>query len=261
MIEALGTLGMAWAVAAAAMAVLWVVQLFTRNAGIVDVVWSFGTGIAAAWLALVADGHPGRGFLIAGLAGFWGLRLGLHLVQRVAGEEEDTRYREIRRRLGGRFQPWLFGFFQLQGLWIVLFALPMFLAARNPEPLGWPDALGVLIWIVSIVGEGVADAQLSRFRRDPANRGKVCREGLWRYSRHPNYFFEWIHWWAYVAIGLAGPQGWATLFGPLVMYLFLRRVTGIPPTEERLVESRGDAYREYQRTTNAFFPGPPKEAA
>lgn len=140
-----------------------------------------------------------------------------------------------------------------------MFSLPILIAARNPAPgPAWYDWLGVAIWVLALGGESLADRQLARFRRDPANRGGVCQQGLWRYSRHPNYFFEWLHWWAYVAMGLAGPFGWVTLAGPAVMLFFLLKVTGVPPTEARALESRGEAYRAYQRTTNAFFPGPPR---
>ena len=252
-----------WAAMAVVMTALWLVQLRTRNAGIVDVAWSFGTGLVAVAFALGTDGWLPRRLLVAGLAGFWGLRLGFYLRARMRADvEEDVRYREFRRQHGGNVQAFLFGFFQLQAVWAVLFAIPMLLAARNPITAFGPlDALGILLWIVALGGESVADRQLARFRSDPANRGAVCRAGLWRYSRHPNYFFEWIHWWAYVAIGIAGPLGWVTLFGPAVMLVFLLKITGIPLLERRLLESRGDAYREYQRTTSPFFPWPPRESA
>jgi steroid 5-alpha reductase family enzyme len=252
-----------WAVMAVVMAALWLVQRRTRNAAIVDVAWSFGTGILAAAFALATDGWFPRRILVAGLAGFWGLRLGSYLMARVRADgEEDVRYREFRRQYGGNIQPFLFGFFQLQAVWAVLFAIPMLFAARNPIPaFGLLDFVGILIWVVALSGEGLADRQLARFRNDPANRGAVCRTGLWRYSRHPNYFFEWVHWWAYVAIGIAGPLGWVTLFGPVVMFVFLMKITGIPLLEQRLLESRGDAYREYQKTTSPFFPWPPRRTA
>jgi steroid 5-alpha reductase family enzyme len=243
------------------MGALWAVQLRTRNAATVDVAWSFGTGVLGAGFALAADGWLPRRILVAGLAGAWGLRLGAHLWARMRSDpHEDVRYRELRRR-HAHLQRFLFGFFQLQALWAVLFALPALVAAGNPAPqFRVLDAAGVLVWIIAVVGEGVADRQLAVFRRDPANRNAVCRSGLWRYSRHPNYFFEWIHWWAYVAIGLGGPAGWATLLGPALMLVFLLRITGIPLLEERLLESRGAAYRDYQRTTSAFFPLPPRRA-
>ena len=256
-----GLIGVVWVVAATGMFALWLVQRRTHNAGIVDVAWSLGTGLAAATFAAFAGGLPARRALVAALALAWGLRLGLHLARRVRGEAEDVRYRDLREKLGRRFQPWILGFFQLQAIWIVLFALPAFGAARSRAPLGALDLIGVALWIVSVGGEGLADRQLAAFRREPSHRGRVCREGLWRYTRHPNYFFEWIHWWVYVALGVGGP-GWPwLLLGPIAMYLFLRFVTGIPPTEARLLASRGDAYRAYRRTTNAFFPGPPRKAS
>ena len=255
-------MGLAWGVLAVVMLVLWLVQRRTGNAAIVDVAWSFGTGLTAAALALAADGAPERKWLVAALAAAWGLRLGVHLWDRVAGDaEEDVRYRELRRRHGGNVQAFLFGFFQLQAAWAVLFAVPMMVAARSPSPgLQATDFAGVAVWLLAVAGEWTADRQLARFRRDPANRGQVCRRGLWAWSRHPNYFFEWIHWWAYPLIGLGAPQWWITLLGPVVMLAFLWKITGIPLLEERMVESRGEAYREYQRTTSAFFPLPPKDA-
>ncbi|MDZ7747605.1 MAG: DUF1295 domain-containing protein [Halofilum sp. (in: g-proteobacteria)] len=251
-------LGLGWLAMAVIMAALWAVQWRTRNAGIVDVCWALGVGILGVAFAALAAGDPARRALIGACAGLWGLRLGGYLLARVRAEAEDGRYQALRRRWGARTQPCMFAFFQVQALWAVLFAIPMLVAAGNPAPAGWADALGVAIWLVAVGGEVTADRQLARFRRDPANRGGVCSVGLWRYSRHPNYFFEWLHWWAYVAFGLAGPYGWITLMGPLLMLVFLLKVTGVPPTEARALESRGEAYRAYQRTTNRFFPGPPR---
>lgn len=249
----------AWGVMAVVMAGFWVRQRFTGNAGVVDVVWSFATAVCGVVFA-VALGDGARQWIIAGIAGVWGLRLGAHLWHRMSTDsEEDIRYRKLRTEWGGRFQLYLFGFFQLQALWAVLFALPMAWAAMHHGRLSVLDGLAVGIWLVGIAGEAVADRQLSRFRNRPGTRGQVCRDGLWRYSRHPNYFFEWLHWWAYPLLGLGGPAQWLTFLGPAVMLWFLTRVTGIPLLEQRMLESRGDAYRDYQRTTNAFFPGPPKE--
>ena len=148
----------------------------------------------------------------------------------------------------------------LQATWVVLFAVPQYVAMQNTTALSAFDIAAVVVFLVSILGEAIADQQLARFRGEPANRGQVCRDGLWRYSRHPNYFFEWLHWFAYplMAVGL-GPIGWVTLLGPIVMLIFLLKITGVPPTEARALQSRGERYREYQRTTNAFFPWIPKE--
>ncbi|MHC4908593.1 MAG: DUF1295 domain-containing protein [Planctomycetota bacterium] len=248
-----------WGAMAVLMALLWAVQRARHNAGIVDIAWSFGTGLLAVWFAWGATGDVQRRVLVGVLAGAWGLRLGGYLMKRVLSEEEDGRYAMLRERWGDRTQTLLFWFFQLQAFWAVMFATPMLVAAMNPtEGLTLLDGLGVAIWVIAIGGEAVADAQLARFRRDPANRGAVCRSGLWRYSRHPNYFFEWTHWFAYVCIGIGFSWGWLTLFGPIVMLWFLLAVTGIPMTEERALRSRGDAYREYQRTTSSFIPWPPK---
>ena len=163
-----------WAVMAAVMTVLWLVQRARNNAGIVDVAWSFGTGLVAVFFAAGVDGFGPRRILVGVLAGLWGLRLGLYLVKRVTSEAEDGRYAMLRERWGDRTQLFLFWFFQIQAVWAVLFALPMLAAVVNPAaPLGWLDALGAIVWIVAIGGETMADAQLARFRRDPANRGKV----------------------------------------------------------------------------------------
>ena len=260
--ELLFTILIAWAVMAILMAGLWAVQRARKNAGIVDVAWSFGTGLCAVAFAIAADGDPSRRAVIATLAGIWGMRLGIYLLKRVMSESEDGRYTALRQKWGDKTQRNLFIFFQIQAFWSILFALPMLVAARNPEPTwAWYDWLGIGIWILGIIGESIADAQLARFRNDPEQKGRVCQVGLWRYSRHPNYFFEWTQWWTWVALGFAGPLGWLTILGPTVMLYFLFKVTGIPPTEARAIESRGDAYRQYQQTTSAFFPWPPKHEA
>lgn len=252
----------AWSVMAVVMALLWLRQRSTHNAGIVDIAWSFGAGLCAIWFAYLADGDDVRRIIIAAMAGIWGLRLGLHLARRVLSESEDGRYEQLRTKWGDRTQRNLFIFFQVQAFWAVLFALPMLVAARNDAPAWqWSDVAAIAVWLIALGGEAVADAQLAAFRKDPSTKGQVCRRGLWKYSRHPNYFFEWVHWWAYVLLGFAGPMGYLTLAGPALMLFFLLKVTGIPPTEQRALASRGEAYRDYQRTTSAFFPWPPKRSA
>jgi len=252
--------GGAWAASALLMALLWAWQRRRGNAAYVDVAWSFATAAIGVVFALALGSGPRR-WLIAGLAGLWGLRLGVHLWRRVSGDpHEDVRYRAMREAWGEHFQARMFGFYQLQALWSVLFALPMAWAAWNHAPLGWPDAVGVLVGVVAIAGESVADGQLARFRR-AGPPGRVCDVGLWRYSRHPNYFFEWLQWFAYVAFAAEGDGRWLAWLGPVVMLGFLLKVTGVPLLEQRLLESRGEAYRAYQRRTSAFVPWPPREAA
>ena len=245
-----------WVALTVVMALLWLVQYATRNAGIVDVAWAFGTGILGVWFALHgSSGDSARGVIIAFLVGVWSIRLGVHLASRVFRESEDGRYRYLRGVLGGWTQPVMFLFFQVQALWGLMFALPMWAAAQSTShTIAWHDWMGIGVWLVAFVGEVVSDRQLDRFRRDPDNKGRVCQVGLWRYSRHPNYFFEWLHWWAYVLIGLGSPWWWVTIAGVAVMYVFLTRVTGIPYTEQQAIRSRGDAYRRYQETTSVFFP-------
>jgi steroid 5-alpha reductase family enzyme len=250
----------AWAGAALVMAVFWWVQKRSHVAGIVDVVWALGTALVAIGLvAVVAPVSAERSLLLSLLIGFWGARLALHLFARLRAEKEDGRYAAMKRALGkGRVQPVMFLFFQVQALWAVMFALPVAAASLAPRgELDGLDAAGVLVWLIAIGGEWLSDRQLARFRADPSQKGRVCRAGLWRYSRHPNYFFEWLHWFAYVLIGYDSPYWWVTLAGVAVMGVFLNYVTGIPFTEQQALRSRGDAYRDYQRTTSRFFPLPP----
>lgn len=242
------------------MAGLWGVQRLRGDAGIVDVAWGLGVGIlGAGFAALSSDGDLARRAVVALLAIVWAARLAGHIALRLVRFPEDGRYQALRAEWGSAAQVRLFWFFQIQAFWSVLFAAPILLAASNSLPFpAWSDWLGLAVWVVAVSGEGLADRTLSAFRNDPANRGQVCRNGLWRYSRHPNYFFEWLHWWTYVCLAWGGAYGWLALFGPLVMLFFLLKVTGVPPTEAQALKSRGDAYREYQQTTSVFFPWPPR---
>lgn len=245
-----------WMVLAVALILLWVRQLATRNATSVDVAWSAGLAFLAVFFMWFVDGDPGRRILVGSLGSIWALRLAWYLLtDRVLKyQEEDGRYRAMRAYWGSRAAPLSFLFYQAQAIAAVLFSLPMLAAMRGGSlgPMAWA---GVAVWIMAVGGETVADQQLARFRAEPTNRGVVCQTGLWRYSRHPNYFFEWIHWWAYVLIGGGAVLTW---IGPVAMLIFLFRLTGIPYTEMQAIRSRGDAYRAYQRTTSVFFPWRPK---
>jgi len=251
-----------WGVSALIMLLLWMVQVKTENAGIVDVAWSFLTPLAGAWLILsdeIANGL--RQWIIIALGLVWGFRLGIYLYRRVSNEVEDGRYRYLREYCGERAQPVMFVFFQMQATWVILFALPFWAASRNVDPgLGIFDFLGLLVWLTAMAGEMTSDRQLHSFRMNPDNQGQVCNIGLWHYSRHPNYFFEWLQWWAFVLLGFGSDFWWLTWFGLLLVYVFITRVTGVPYTEQQSIRSRGDAYRQYQKTTNMFFPWIPKTA-
>lgn len=254
------TLGILWAASAALMVALWARQRRTENANAVDVAWAALIGVHAIVLALVGDGDAVRRVALAVVAGGWSLRLAAYLyLTRIRGEaREDGRYRTLR----ASWSPGIFFvFYQAQALLTVVLAVPFALIAANPAPGLLPlEIAGLALWIVSLVGEAVADAQLTRFRGDPSNRGRTCRAGLWRFSRHPNYFFEWLIWCATALVALAAPGGWVALAAPAMMLFFILKITGVPPTEAQALASRGDDYRDYQRTTSALFPWPPKPA-
>ena len=239
----------------------WLWQWRRKNAGIVDVLWSTGLGLAALWIALTGHGAAWPRVTLALLGGIWAARLAVHLWHRVRTEAEDGRYRHMRAHWQGS-QAKFFMFFQAQALSVLLFALPFIAVADNPSssPSVW-WWLGVSLWCISVIGESTADRQLARFRDDQAHRGKTCRDGLWRYSRHPNYFFEWLHWFTYVALAVGAPDAWLAWCGPVVMLAFLRWISGIPFTEAQALRSRGDDYRDYQQRTSALIPWFPKQSS
>ncbi len=239
----------------------WLWQCRSRNAGVVDVLWAGCLAAAAVYCAALADGATLPRMLVALMGGLWGARLALHLARRVFGDpHEDGRYRALREHWHDDPR-WFLLFFLGQGAVVVLFAVPFWLAAHNPVPHWTPwTTLALVTWGVAVGGESLADRQLAAHRADPGNRGTTCRRGLWRYSRHPNYFFEFVHWFAYVALAVgSGPLPVALCaLGPLLMFAFLYRVTGIPYTERQALRSRGADYADYQRRTSAFFPLPPR---
>jgi len=247
--------------ALAAMVATWLLQLRTRNIGFVDVTWSACLAVAAIYYSYAAMGGLAGRLLVALLGGIWGFRLAIHLLSRVLHEEEDGRYAHLREHWKGD-QRKILGFFVAQAGLVALFSLPFLVAANNPhDHIGPWMAAGIAVWVIALGGESLADWQLSRFRADRRNRGKTCRVGLWAYSRHPNYFFEWLHWFSYVLLAANAPFGWLAWLGPLLMGASLNWVTGIPYVEAQALRSRGDAYRRYQREVSRFFPWFPKREA
>ena len=246
------------------MAGVWVMARLLNNAGIVDIFWSYGFIPVALACAVLGGGDVTRSSVLVLMVTIWAARLGTYLWIRVAKHhpEEDGRYATLRQQFPNHTWAMFFGFFEAQGVLIALLSVPFVLVFINAAPgLGGWEYLGTALWLAGMLGESVADAQLNRFRANPANKGKTCRVGLWNFSRHPNYFCEWLVWVGYFFYALGSPGGWIAVYAPALMYFFLTRITGIKATEEHAVRSRGEDYRQYQRTTNAFFPWFPRRAS
>ncbi|HMO49793.1 MAG TPA: DUF1295 domain-containing protein [Kiritimatiellia bacterium] len=241
---------------------LWLIQRRTGNAGIVDIGWSGSIPLLVALCGILlwtdqtrTSADVMRQVAATMMCALWGFRLVAHIHRRSHGKPEDRRYATLRKNWGNHAQRNLFWFFQFQAVAAALFALPYILILRNPapdiHPLEWA---GLVLWFMAWFGEAIADQQLAAFKRNPANEGKVCDAGLWNYSRHPNYFFEWLIWCAVALAALPAPLGWIALVCPVLMLFFLFKVTGIPATEAQALKSKGDAYRRYQKTTSVFVP-------
>ncbi|MBL8729468.1 MAG: DUF1295 domain-containing protein [Planctomycetes bacterium] len=243
-----------------AFGLLWRRQLRTRNATSVDAAWAMAIGLLGTGAAVFGDGSPVQR-LVAGLMALaWSARLAwLLLRHRVLGDaREDGRYRAMREHWGERAPQHFFWFYQAQAVAALAFALPFwFLATFVQDTLLPVQYAGLGVVIAAQWAEGTADRQLAAHRADPQQRGRTCRSGLWRYSRHPNYFFEWLSWCG-IALVASPAAGWWALVQPAVMFVLVRFVSGVPFTELQALKSRGDDYRRYQRETNAFVPWPPR---
>ncbi|MCE9518083.1 MAG: DUF1295 domain-containing protein [Verrucomicrobia bacterium] len=242
----------------------WLLSKRVNNYSLVDVTWSYALTFLLVIYAIGTSGSSSRKIIIGIMGAAWALRLGTYILLRVCSHHphEDVRYTAMREKW--RAQPGLkfFLFFQAQAILIVLLSIPHLLAMRNPAPgLRWIEWLGMVVWLTGIIGESLADWQMKCFKANAANKGKVCQAGLWRWSRHPNYFFESTIWWGFWLFACGSPWGWVTIYAPLLILYFLLRVTGIPLTEKCAVQSKGDAYRKYQRTTSAFIPWFPRRTS
>jgi len=237
------------------MLLLWLIHLPLRNASMVDPGWAGGLALVAVIYAVMCDGYSPRAWLMAAMAVVWGLRLSMYLLfTRVIGHPEEGRYVQLRKEWGGNIELKFLVFFEFQAVLCVVLSAPFLLPALNPRPeLSIFEYAGAILWAVALAGEVAADSQLNAFKQNPANRGKTCQAGLWNYSRHPNYFFEWLIWMAYALFALGSPYGYIAFFSPVLMLYFLYRVTGIPATEAQALRSRGEEYRRYQETTSEFI--------
>lgn len=248
-------LGLGLLIAVAYFSLTWAISVRVKNYGFLDVAWSYGVAILAPFYALNSPGVAAHKWPVVIVGVLWSLRLGTYILIRVVRHHptEDVRYETLRKRWPGTGM--FYVFFQMQAVLVAIFSLPFLIVSFNTAPqLSALEIAGLALAVLSLGGEALADRQLKQFKADAANRGKVCQAGLWRYSRHPNYFFESLIWWAFFVVALGSPYGWVTIICPLLMLYFLWKVTGIPLTEEHAVRSKGDAYREYQRTTSAFVP-------
>lgn len=241
---------------------LWLHSVKTTNASWVDFGWSAGMALSGV-IILVTSPLSVRSVLVSVLFVGWALRLASHILfdRLLKGKPEDTRYQNLRNHWGDRANAHFLWFFLGQALLVGIFMLPSLTVAQRTGPA--PDLFdisGLLIALLAIGGESLSDHQLAMFRKDETTKGQVCTRGFWKYSRHPNYFFEWLHWWGYVVMAVGSPVWALTLVGPGLMYIFLRYVTGVPHAERQSLRSRGDAYRHYQQTTPVFFPWKPQES-
>ena len=238
----------------------WLFQLRTKNAGIVDTIWSVSFPLLVVIYFFRAEGYLPRQSLISIMVVIWGLRLASYLLFRTLGHREDSRYRALRESWGDKQNIMMLRFFYFQAGLALILSFPFALIMVNADPeIKWIEWTGAGLWLVGLLGESTADYQLRGFKADPANEGKICNHGLWYYSRHPNYFFEWLIWVSYFITALGSPWGVLTIICPLAILYFLLKVTGIPYTENQMIKSRGQAYVEYQQTTSAFIPLPKKQ--
>ena len=236
---------------------IWVWHLKLKNAGVIDIVWGLNLALAAAVFAALGPGWGPRRWAIAAMVSLTGLRLSYYLGRRVLGHPEEGRYVALRQEWGGNIELKFLGFFLFQAVLVSLLSMPYLLASLNAAEGFRPlEYLAMALFVTGFLGESTADVQLKAFKADVANKGKTCRNGLWNYSRHPNYFFEWVMWLSYFVYACASPWGWVTVYAPALMLHFLLNVTGVKITEEQCLRSRGEDYAKYQRETSMFVPLP-----
>lgn len=260
-LQILTLMSAAWGFVFILMTVLWWIGKKAKNYSIVDVGWGLCISTAAIVYYSLGDGFPLRAAQITAIVAFWGWRLSYFiLVTRVFKGHEDARYTAFRADYGDKVDRKFFtNIFQFQGILAVLLSLPFVFPNLNDNPnTNDFEVAGLILFTLSVIGESWADFQLNEFKKNPDNRGKVCNTGLWKYSRHPNYFFEWLIWVAFGIFSLGSPYGWIGLLSPIVMFVLLTKLTGVPLNEVGQLKTKGDAYREYIARTNAFFPWFPK---
>lgn len=245
-------------VSIALMILVYLIALKINNFSIVDIAWSYMFGVVALVLYNNSEGYWPRKLFITLMVLFWSFRLGTHLLIRIKEEhpEEEGRYKELRRKWASNLKLNFFKFFMFQAVSVSFLATPLILSvpARSSDKFFIWELLAISIWFIAILGESLADYQLKNFKLEPSNQGKVCDVGLWNYSRHPNYFFEWLIWVSFAIYAIPTPWGWLGFVSPAIILFLLLKVTGIPTTEAQSLRSRGQAYLDYQKTTSMFVP-------
>ncbi len=243
------------------MAIVWIIHLVMKNAGVVDAFWGIGIVVLTAIYVICGCGFQPRKRMIYLMVAIWGFRLSTHIIRRMMQERsEDSRYKNIREAWKTHVPLKFFLFFEFQALLQTVLSVPFLFICLNKNPsIQWIEWVGAAIWLMALLGETIADQQLKSFRLNPQNKGKVCNIGLWNYSRHPNYFFEWLVWVGFAVFALGSPYGWTGIVSCLIMLHFLLNVSGVPMAEAQSIKSRGDLYREYQRTTSIFVPLPKRK--
>ena len=247
-------------IACSVMTIAWLWQWKHDHPAIVDVVWSYLTpALAVGWIFLEPETLWTRKLLVAVPIAIWGVRLGTYLQNRLKNDGSDGRYNAMSEAMGKWKTLGYFFFYQFQALGAFFLALSPYTALTgSPGEIRLIDLAALMLWIAAFFGESIADHQLARFRSDPSNKGKVCDTGLWKYSRHPNYFFEWLMWIVWLLMASGSSTWWVSGAAALAMFILVTKITGIPYVEDQSIRSRGDLYRDYQQRTSSFIPWFPK---
>lgn len=248
-------LGISLAIVIGFMFLLWIVYVFKQNMSIMDIGWCTSFILSTLVYFALGDGYFWRRLLVLLIVSIWALRLAAYLIQRFHFQD-DLRYQQLVKSWNPQhIRLKVLALFLLQGFLVIILSLPFALMSRNILPFfSTGEIFGLLIWMGGVLGESIADEQLLHFKQDPTHAGKVLDKGLWRYSRHPNYFFEWVIWIAYFVMAISSPGGWLAILSPMIMLYFLLAVSGVPMAEQEALQTKGEAYRTYQRHTSSFFP-------
>lgn len=250
-----------WIFLAVVLFITWTFTIKWKRAGIVDTVWSFSLGLTAPlWVILnYNEGNGTRNMLLIAITTIWSLRLGLHLYSRIKREKEDARYATLIKKWGSSWKIKMLGFFQIQAIASLILSSTFWTVSSNSTDIHIFDYIACLIAIIAILGESLADKQLEHYRSKESGTKGVCKTGLWKYSRHPNYFFEWLFWVSFIFLSLGHMHFYISFIAPIAIYYFLTKASGIPHAERQSLAKRGMEYRKYQQETSAFFPWFPRK--